>query len=327
MTNEAASSMRLAAGQPWKGRALVLTDGKQGLRNQALGLAEAVGFAHEQIDELVVPRGWRATLGAVLRSDRARFRKLGLGEPWPALVVAAGHAAFPVAAAIQRATEVSTVVAVQNPGRGYDRFDLVVVGVHDDVTGSNIVVIDGATHRIVPQQIERLGAAARARFGPAPIASVLIGGPNKRFTFDETVARSLGAQLGALAASGWSVRATASRRTPEATLRVLQEAAGPDVWLWDGTGENPYFELLAAADALLVTADSISMVSEAASLGRPVYLVRLPGNPGKYGRFLDRIVERGSARWFEGALDPYPQVPFDFTPAIEAVRAELARLQ
>jgi mitochondrial fission protein ELM1 len=98
------------------------------------------------------------------------------------------------------------------------------------------------------------------------------------------------------------------------------------VWLWDGTGENPYFDLLAASDALLVTADSISMVSEAAALGRPVYLARLPGKPGKYGAFLDRVVARGSARWFEGTLDGYAQVKLDFAPAIDAVRAELKRL-
>ncbi|MDB5364432.1 MAG: hypothetical protein JWM77_359 [Rhodospirillales bacterium] len=310
-----------------KGRALILTDGKQGLRNQALGLAEAVGFNGDAIDERVLERGWRDMLRVVMRSDRKRFRELKLGKPWPDLVVAAGHAAFPVAAAIQRASETSIVVAVQNPGFGYDRFDLVVAGVHDDVTRSNVVVIDGACHRIVPDKIEARRPQARARFGEGRIASVLIGGPNKRFRFDETVARALGAQLRTLAASGWNVRATASRRTPEATLRALQEAAGPDVWLWDGSGDNPYFELLAAADALLVTADSISMVSEAASLGRPVYLARLPGNPGKYGDFLDHVVARGSARWFEGTLDPYAQVPLDFAPAVAAVRAELTRVQ
>lgn len=310
-----------------KGRALILTDGKQGLRNQALGLAEAVGFTGDKIEERVIERGWRQLLGAVTRSDKTRFRELKLGKPWPDLVVAAGHAAFPVAAAIQRASETSVVVAVQNPGFGYDRFDLVVAGVHDRVTRSNVVVIDGACHRIVPEQIAAMRPEAQARFGKSPIASVLIGGPNKRFRFDETVARALGAHLRGLAASGWNVRATASRRTPQATLLALQEVAGPDVWLWDGSGDNPYFELLAAADALLVTADSISMVSEAASLGRPVYLARLPGHPGKYGAFLDHVVARGSARWFEGRIDPYPQVPLDFAPAVAAVEAELRRLQ
>lgn len=309
-------------------RALILTDGKQGLRNQALGLAEQVGFAAEQIDERVVAR---KSIGDALRdlfkSDRRRFEELDLKRPLPSLVVAAGHAAFPVGGTIQRASETSIVVAVQNPGHGYDRFDLVVVGVHDKVAPrSNVVVIDGACHRVVPEKIAALRDAARARFGGGRIASVLIGGPNKRFQFDETVARALGAQLRALAAAGWDVRATASRRTPAPVLQALQEAAGPDVWMWDGGGENPYFDLLAASDALLVTADSISMVSEAAALGKPVHLARLPGQPGKYGAFLDRVVERGSARWFDGTLDEYAQVPLDFTPAIDAVRDRLKRL-
>ncbi|GIL39446.1 mitochondrial fission ELM1 family protein [Roseiterribacter gracilis] len=305
-------------------RVLILTDGKQGLRNQALGLAEAVGFTADTIDERVVERsGWLRALVSLVRPDKKLFEELKLTLPWPELIIAAGHAAFPVAARLQR---VSTVVAVQNPGFGYDRFDLVVVGVHDGVAPrSNVVVIDGACHRVVPDKIALLRDAARARFGGGKIASVLIGGPNKRFRFDESVARDLGAQLRGLAEAGWNVRATASRRTPIATLRALQDAAGPDVWLWDGTGENPYFDLLAAADALLVTSDSISMVSEAASLGRPVYLARLPGNPGKYGAFLDHVVARGSARWFDGTLDDYAQVKLDFAPAIWAVQAKVKK--
>ena len=51
-------------------------------------------------------------------------------------------------------------------------------------------------------------------------------------------------------------------------------------WVWDGGGDNPYLALLADADAIFVTPDSVNMASEAAATGRPVYVLRLAPHRG-----------------------------------------------
>ena len=45
-------------------------------------------------------------------------------------------------------------------------------------------------------------------------------------------------------------------------------------WIWDMEGDNPYFGLLALADVIVATLDSISMVSEAAATHAPRYCWR-----------------------------------------------------
>ena len=73
--------------------------------------------------------------------------------------------------------------------------------------------------------------------------------------------------------------------------------------LWDGTGDNPYFAFLALADAIVVTADSVNMVTEAAGTGKPVYVQALPGRSTRLARFHRLMQERGATRPFEGRLE------------------------
>ena len=61
--------------------------------------------------------------------------------------------------------------------------------------------------------------------------------------------------------------------------------------LWDGTGDNPYFGILALADRLIVTEESISMVSEALATGRPVHVLPLEGSGMRHDAFLERMVK------------------------------------
>ena len=74
--------------------------------------------------------------------------------------------------------------------------------------------------------------------------------------------------------------------------------------VWDGAGENPYFAFLALADAIVVTEDSVNMVTEAAGTGKPVYVQSLAGRSSRLSRFHRLMQERGVTRPFEGNSRP-----------------------
>ena len=76
--------------------------------------------------------------------------------------------------------------------------------------------------------------------------------------------------------------------------------AGLPASIWDGTGDNPYFAYLALADAVLVTADSVSMISEAAATGKPVHVLDLDGGSAKFSRFHQLMQHAGITRPFAG---------------------------
>ncbi len=113
------------------------------------------------------------------------------------------------------------------------------------------------------------------------------------------------------------VALTPSRRTGAAVRQVLEHRLRPlGASVWDMTGDNPYLGLLACADALLVTADSVSMVSEAVATTVPVMVVPLPGRSRRIGLFLRGLVDAGRIRTFNGRLEEWSVTPFDDTTAI-----------
>jgi len=103
---------------------------------------------------------------------------------------------------------------------------------------------------------------------------------------------------------------TPSRRTGEAGEALLRERlAGLPAAIWDGSGENPYFAYLALADAILVTEDSVSMVTEATATGKPVHVITLAGGSRKFREFHRRMREAGITRKFIGILEEWRYQP------------------
>jgi len=143
-----------------------------------------------------------------------------------------------------------------------------------------------------------LDAARKAEDGP-PLAEagealgVLIGGPSGPYTLGPKSARRLLAEAQTLA-GGRALWVTTSPRTPAAAVKRL--AAHPwrpqDRFLPWGSGPNPYRAILARAGALMVTGDSIAMLSEALGTGKAVRVFDLGDMAQRgSGRPRDRSVQ------------------------------------
>jgi len=143
-----------------------------------------------------------------------------------------------------------------------------------------------------------LDAARKAEDGP-PLAEagealgVLIGGPSGPYTLGPKSARRLLAEAQTLAGDR-ALWVTTSPRTPAAAVKRL--AAHPwrpqDRFLPWGSGPNPYRAILARAGALMVTGDSIAMLSEALGTGKAVRVFDLGDMAQRgSGRPRDRSVQ------------------------------------
>jgi mitochondrial fission protein ELM1 len=65
---------------------------------------------------------------------------------------------------------------------------------------------------------------------------------------------------------------------------------------------------------VVVTIDSISMISEAIATAAPVMLAELPGSSRRSGLFLKELLDAGRVRHFVGRMDWWPVTPMDDTP-------------
>jgi len=316
----------------------VVSDGRTGMENQALGLAEAVQRLFSS--RIVVKRiRWRKAFDKLPSALKASWMldpssdpvEPAAGEAWPDLWIATGRATLPLSARVRALARGKTlVVQTQDPRWRTSDYDLVVAPAHDGVSGPNVLSITGSPHRV---SADRLAGAAPA-FAPQidplprPRVAVLIGGKSAAFDLSEAHAADLAERIAAaVTAAGGSLMLTFSRRTPEAARAAMTARLKtlPGL-IWDGTGANPYFAFLHACDHVLVTEDSANMAAEAASTGKPVHILPMFAlkPAGKFARLHADLRERGAARPFDGTLEVWTYPPLNETD--RAARAVLELL-
>jgi len=282
-------------------RAWIITDGKAGMVVQCKGVADALGLDYEM--KCVKTRGiWRALppWGPVQPSDRPGRPGALLSPPWPAIAIGSGRASIPYIRAIRRYSEGSTfTVILQDPRTGPRVADLIWVPEHDRLRGPNVIVTVTSPHSYSPERLARLRRELPPEIEalPYPRVAVVLGGKNGSYKFTDADDDRLATALESIGRLGASFMITPSRRTHSRLLRVADNATQnrPRI-LWDGTGENPYPYFLAAADWLVVTADSVNMTGEACATGRPVYVFEPSRGSSKFRYFHQRLQGIGATR-------------------------------
>lgn len=306
--------------------AWILSEAYAGLQAQAIGLAEAAALPHEL--RVLTPRApWRWFAAKLWPRPLSVVADALQGNLPPVAIGAGGKAAAVLAALRPRGVQ---VVQVQHPRMDPRRFDLIVVNRHDNLTGPNVVVTRTALHRATPERLATAAGTWRARVAdlPRPLVAVLVGGSNGRHRLDRAVGEALADQLADMMRRDHvGLMLTPSRRTDPDVVQVLRQRLEPEgAWIWDFQGENPYFGMLALADAILVTEDSVSMVSEAVATAAPVLLARLPGSSRRIDIFHGALLKEGRIRPFAGRLEVWPTAPLDDTPLAAAELRRRLRL-
>ncbi|MES2032898.1 MAG: mitochondrial fission ELM1 family protein [Pseudomonadota bacterium] len=310
-----------------------MSDGRAGIEAQAVGLSEAV--ARLRTAEVTVKRiAWKGRLGRLpwwltLAPRRWLTPDSDVAPPWPDILIAAGRATLPLAMRMKTWSGGKTfVVQIQDPRAPSTFFDLVIPPNHDRLKGDNVVSIIGAPHRVTAKKL----ADEYRRFAmaidplPHPRAAVLIGGRSKAFDLTPERAATIANQIQqAIEHDGGSLLMTFSRRTPDQARALLTARLKhlPGI-IWDGEGDNPYFAFLAGADYVLVTEDSANMATEAASTGKPVFILKMDGHSLKFRLFHEELERHGAARPFGGAFHGWTYEPLAETD--RAAAEVLARM-
>jgi mitochondrial fission protein ELM1 len=270
----------------------VLTGHKAGDNAQVTALAEALGWPYTvkrfcyKPYELLTNRLLGATLAGIDRRTSS-----DLAPPWPGLVITAGRRNEPVARWIKRRAGHTRLVLVGRPWAPLESFDLIVTTPQYFLPErANVLHNHLPLHGVNPQSLAQAAEAWRARLDhlPRPWTALLVGGDSGPFVFTREKGRRLGRLANELAlGSGGALLVSNSARTPPAAFAALTEqitvAAHVHSWQPEQNG-NPYLAFLALADQFVVTGESMSMLTEAAYTGKPLYIFD-PGDSGPWWRY------------------------------------------
>jgi mitochondrial fission protein ELM1 len=312
----------------------VLADGRPGHDHQALGVAEALGwpFAVKEIDYSPLARLPNLLLGRSARGLGAAARS-ALVAPWPDLVISAGRRTAPPARWLKQRNPKAFMVQLMWPGSARD-LDLIAVPEHDSMADrAGMIRTLGTPGRVTPARLKAAAARLAPRLAelPRPRIACLVGGTRRRMRFTPEDAVALARRVSRLAeARGGSLLVATSRRTGSACEHSLARTITvPHLLHRFGSGDDGlYLGVLGSADAVVVTADSASMCSEACATGRPVFIDHVQNaGPSKLTGLHRRLEQLGYLRPL-GA--PWPTVmppPLDAASTVAtAIRASLPEL-
>jgi mitochondrial fission protein ELM1 len=308
----------------------VLADDRPGNVSQALGVAEALGrpFILKTIRYNALGKLHNALRSASRFGLEHWSRKAIEAKPPPALVIGAGRRTAPLARWLKRRTG-ARLVQLMDPGwPGRGRFDLIAAPLHDDLPDApNVIRTLGACHRATPALLAAEAARWTDRLPalPRPWTLVAVGGSTARRRFTAADARAL---LGACRALPGSLLVVTSRRTGAEAEAALAEHLPDQGWLcrWRDRADNPYLALLALADQVVVTGDSMSMCCEACANGGPVFLFAPPHlTEPKHASLHASLYAEGFARPLEGDPSPWRHPPLNASARVaeEVVRRGL----
>jgi mitochondrial fission protein ELM1 len=275
----------------------VIHDGAAGNRRQALALAGALQIPSREIAlDVRGPRRWLAPRKLPGAADFATEFAQGRSHAAPTLAIGCGR----IAALATRQLREGGIKAIQilDPRISTRHWDLVIAPEHDRLAGDNVITLLGSLNPIDADWLQ----SARQQF-PAlanlsgPRTAVLLGGPTRAVRFDRSALEVLLGKLEYwLARDGGSLMICGSRRSPPEWAQLIRDryrGEGQWVWMDDRDGDNPYAGVLAWADRIIVSPDSVNMISEACATSVPVYIAEPARATGRVHRFIQSLLDRG----------------------------------
>lgn len=298
----------------WPVLVVILSDGIRGHLFQSRGVAEWLSSITEaKIVELEVPlyRGWRRTwllkfLAFFLSRGGQRgalnwlhwtgtdglslldeYRRVldGFGARGEdSLLISAGSSAAPFSLALSRVMGAKCCTLMTPSILGTGVFDYSIVPSHDGSAGSASLETLGAPNFITKDLVSREAQTLIGEFPPSPESgeswAILVGGNDRNYRLDSTWAdMTVGVLLRIAEEQGMSLYITTSRRTPKETEEKIKSICrGNDrvamLILASESDHNPVPGMLGSCGRIFCTEDSVSMISEAATSGSRVYLLR-----------------------------------------------------
>lgn len=201
-----------------------------------------------------------------------------LGPPWPEIILCAEALCVSVARQLRRLSGNRTkIVVIGRPPGAITGYDLILTTAQYRLPAApNVVELDLP---LVPKApFDRPVAPSTLRIEP-PVIALLIGASSAPDWIDDAVAETMCQALSAYAEQrNATVVIVPSPRTTPAVEETFVRCLRPphQALAYREAPDNPYWDMIRLADEVVVTSDSVSMVADAISAGKAVYIYELP---------------------------------------------------
>jgi mitochondrial fission protein ELM1 len=288
----------------------ILSDGRPGTVSQSIGLAEEIGLDYKIINItynflVKIPNCFFSdSLLRLSSSSRKKFENL---DYLPNLVISAGRRSSSIALFLKKKSENKTkIIQIMNPDLDFSKFDFVILPKHDETDEAkfpNVIATIGALTKVRENIVISEQKKFAAEFGEIkkPKIALLLGGSSNKTKFEKESAIKLAKISSEFTKNmGAILLILNSRRTSDELTSAVKSSLDCDFKFFDWKEvreNNPYLAILGYADFFIITGDSVSMISECCSTGKPVYIFdeKEISSP-KHRRFHNTLFEKNYAK-------------------------------
>ena len=291
--------------------AWVISDGTKGMENQSLALAKLLNINFELVKYNPPYFLKKFPLIRKLFISSVKDHLLKNKSP-PSFIITTGKRMAGVSIALKFILKDKVKnIHIQNPKLPFEYFDLLLIPEHDNITAKNVIQTKGALtffnfNELNEFQEREINLIKRSKKN---LVLLMIGGNSKRYKPKNFDYYHLSMKvLEATKNLNCKLLVLLSRRTPLKAAKILNYSFikhDENFQIVTSTEQNPYPEILQIADYIIVTSDSVNMVSETATLPIPLFVSKFSKETGKISNFLNNLEDLGILKKFEGQLFHY----------------------
>jgi hypothetical protein len=281
-------------------KALLLTEGMHGMISQVEGMAKALNteYSHKIVRLSfpwnLVPSKFTPISNIILKD------KIYLTEgKTPGLIISCGRKSVIPSILLKKKNPKIFTIHIQDPKVSFKNFDAIIAPEHDNLNGDNVYSSKGAIHYITDSEIKKAGPYLANKIKSQKLVSLILGGPNKYYSFDKDQLIEIFNEIRSnFISKGYKAIVIPSIRTPKMIIDLATKEFGMDGYVVNSVDKQAYLSAFALATNIVVTCDSTSMISEAATSGKPIFVAHMKAKKNNYRfkKFFQLFKEMGITR-------------------------------
>jgi hypothetical protein len=281
-------------------KALLLTEGMHGMISQVEGMAKALNteYSHK-IVRLSFP--WKfippklTPISDIILKDKNYLKESDSVD----IIISCGRKSVIPSIILKKKYPKIFTIHIQDPKVGLNNFDAIIAPEHDNLSGNNVYSSKGAIHYITESEIDRAKTYLIKNIHSEKIVSLILGGPNKYYNFDADQLINIFNKIKSIFVSkGYKIIVIPSMRTPKDSIELAVREMGSCGHVVKDVDKQAYLSAYALANYVIVTCDSTSMISEAATSGKPIFVAHMKTKKNNYRfkRFFELFKQMGITR-------------------------------
>jgi uncharacterized protein len=257
-------------------KGLLLTEGMHGMISQVEGLAKAldIDFIHEKIE---LNSFWKLFPPKITPIQDFVFKNK-INNQFDIVISCGRKSVIPSIYLKKKFKNKILNIHIQEPKVSLNNFDFIVAPEHDGLIGINVFNSKGAIHYLTNNELVENENYLKDKINNnKKIVTLIIGGPTRYYKYESKTVDEIFKKIEYnFLNNGYQLIVIPSMRTPKKIIEKAQTFFDDNQIVISDVDKKAYLSSLKISDHIIVTCDSISMISEAAITGKPIYVAQIP---------------------------------------------------